>query len=259
MDKITVSCVQFKPELGKTSQNLDKIASFFQQIKGSACHVIVFPELCVQGVASPETIDSTAEPIPGNASHVLCELSKTYGVYSVAGIAEREGSKLYNSAILINPDGKINGIYHKVHLWDTEATYFSHGSHYPVFDTEFGKVAMWICYDTRFPEVARSYALKGARIAFVPTAWFARDVSHWQLLIRVRALDNFMYVCGADEIVQSELFQASGYSMILDPCGKIIAAAEPMRETIINGELDLSKADSMRTLIPVLRDRQKQT
>jgi len=254
-----VACVQFKPEIGNVKANLDKIAAFFEQAKSQNPDFIIFPELCIQGIATPEIIDSTAEPIPGHVSNTLCELSKTFGVYSIVGMAERDGSNLYNSAIFSSPEGKIIGVYHKVHLWITEAKYISRGSSYPVYDTEFGKVATWICYDTRFPEVARLYALKGARVAFVPTAWLARDVNHWKLLTRVRALDNFMYVCGTDEIVQSEFYQAVGCSMILDPCGEIITSAEPMKETIITAELDLQQVDYMRNLIPVLRDRQKNT
>lgn len=259
MEKVIVACVQFKPEIGDVKANLDKLTEYFEQAKKLNPNFIVFPELCIQGIASPEKIAATAEPIPGHASNTLCELSKTYNVYSIVGIAEREGSKLYNSSILTSPEGKIIGVYHKIHLWDTEASYFSRGLDYPVYNTDFGKVATWICYDSRFPEVARSFALKGAKIVFVPTAWLARDVNHWKLLIRARALDNFMYVCGADKIVQNELFQAVGSSMIIDPCGEIITSAELMKETIISAELDLQQVDYMRNLIPVLKDRQKNT
>ena len=174
-------------------------------------------------------------------------------------MAERSGNSLFNSSLFVNPDGKIVGVYRKIHLWATEATYFSRGTDYPVFDTEFGKVAMWICYDTRFPEVAKIFALKGARVIFVPTAWLTRDVAHWKLLIRARALDNFMYVCGADEIVETDQHQACGASIISNPHGELLAEAEFMTETVITAELDLQIGDEMRTLIPVLRDRQPQT
>ena len=248
-----------KPEIGNIKANLNKIASFFKQAKNQNPDFIIFPELCLQGITTPDVIDATAEPIPGPVSNTLCELSKTYGVYAIVGMAEKNGSKLFNSAVFSSPEGKIIGVYHKVHLWITESQYITRGSSYPVYETEFGKVAIWICYDTRFPEVARLYALKGAKIAFEPTAWLGRDVNHWKLLTRVRALDNFMYVCGTDEVVQSEYYQSVGCSMIVDPCGEIIVSAEPMIETMITAELELQQVDYMRNLIPVLRDRQKNT
>ncbi|MCX6089974.1 MAG: carbon-nitrogen hydrolase family protein, partial [Candidatus Atribacteria bacterium] len=111
-------------------------------------------------------------------------------MYAVVGMAERNNGKIFNSAILFGPEGKIIGVYRKVHLWSTETVYFAHGSEYPVFDTDFGKMGMWICYDTRFPEVARSYAIQGARIAFISTAWLARDIEHWKLAVSSRAMDN---------------------------------------------------------------------
>lgn len=259
MDKVKVACVQFKPEIGNVKANLDKIATFFEQAKTLNPHFIIFPELCLQGITTPDLIEKTAETVPGPVSGALGELSKKYGVYSIVGMAEKNGTKIYNSAVFSNPEGKLVGVYHKIHLWITESQYITRGSSYPVYDTEFGKVAIWICYDTRFPEVARLYALQGAKIAFVPTAWLARDVNHWKLLTRVRALDNFMYVCGTDEVVQTEFYQAVGCSMILDPCGEILVEAEPMKETIITAELDLQKVDYMRNLIPVLRDRQVNT
>lgn len=260
MDKIKVACAQFKPDIGMVDSNIDKITSCFSrtcQLKSP--DIIVFPELCIQGITSMEETIQTAETIPGNATNRICELCKNFNVYSVVGMAEKKGNNYYNSAVLISPEGKIIGVYHKVHLWDKEAEYFMRGSEYPVFDTDFGKVAMWVCYDTRFPEVARSYALKSARIAFVPTAWLERDVEHWKLLIRGRALENFLSICGADLIIQTELFRASGSSMIIDHSGKIAALAEPMTECIISEEIDLQKTDEMRKLIPILRDRQTHT
>jgi len=257
MDQLKVACVQFQPVLGEVKQNLDTIAEYIQQGKGMKIDVMVFPELCVQGY-DPKLAQSTAEPQNGNSFHFLIEASKFSGMYLVVGIAERWKDKIFNSSVLFFPDGQF-GVYRKVHLWTTEAEVFTHGTDFPVFDTEFGKVGMWICYDTRFPEAARILALKGARIAFVPTAWLARDIEHWKLSVCSRALDNFMYVCGADEIVLADFHQSHGASIIANPHGQIVSLAEPMKNMIISSSIDLKVSDELRHLIPVLTDRQNTT
>jgi len=257
MNQPKVACVQFKPVLGNVKRNLETIGNFIEKGKELKIDIMVFPELCVQGY-DPKLVASKAETQGDNSFQFLIEASKFSGIYLVVGIAEKLKDKLFNSSVLFYPDGKI-GIYRKSHLWSTEAEIFTHGSDYPVFDTEFGKIAMWICYDTRFPEVARIFALKGARIALVPTAWLARDIEHWKLSVCSRALDNFMFVCGADQILQADYHQSHGASIIANPHGQIISQANLMEEMLISSNIDLSSVDELRQLIPVFADRQKST
>lgn len=257
MDQLKVACVQFQPILGDVKKNLNTIAEYIQQGKDIKADVIVFPELCVQGY-NPKIVTNTAESQNDSSFHFLVEASKYSGIYLVVGIAERWRDKIFNSSVLFFPDGQI-GVYRKVHLWSTEAEVFTHGNNFPVFDTEFGKVGMWVCYDTRFPETARILALKGARIAFVPTAWLARDIEHWKLAIQSRALDNFMFVCGADEILLADYHQSHGASIIANPHGQIISFAEPMKNMMITSDINLNESDELRQLIPVLEDRQNTT
>jgi len=257
MNQLKVACVQFQPVLGNVKKNLETIANFIQKGEELSIDVMVFPELCVQGY-DPKLAASNAEEQNGSSFQFLSEASKFSGIYLVVGIAEKVKDKLFNSSVLFYPDGKI-GIYRKVHLWSTEAEIFTHGSDFPVFDTEFGKVAMWICYDTRFPEVARIFALKGTRIAFVPTAWLARDIEHWKLSVCARALDNFIYVCGADEILLADYHQSRGASIIVNPHGQIINQANLMEEMLIHSPIDLGIVDELRRIIPVFADRQKST
>ena len=257
MNQLKVACVQFKPVLGNVKRNLETIANYIQKGKEERIDIMVFPELCVQGY-DPKLVETKAEAQNGNSFQFLSEASKFSGIYLVVGLAERSKDKLFNSSVLFYPDGKF-GVYRKVHLWSTEAKVFTHGNNYPVFDTEFGKIAMWICYDTRFPEVARIFALKGARIALVPTAWLARDIEHWKLSVCSRALDNFMYVCGADQILLADYHQSQGASIIVNPHGQIISQANLMEEMRISSSIDLNLVDELRELIPILLDRQGST
>lgn len=256
MNVIKVGCAQFYVDTGKTQENLARMERLSTEARRLGCHVVVFPELCVHGFGEPELLENLAEPIPGPSFNAISEMSYRHNIYSVVGFIERCGSKIYNSSIMVGPDGSLVGVYRKTHLWDSEIGLFARGKSFPVFDTDFGKIGMWICYDTRFPAVARSLALKDALVSFVPTAWLARDLNHWERLLPVRALDNFMYVCSADAILSTSGHQAAGMSIISDPCGNILSKGIMLQESIIVSELDLEFARQMRTMIPVLQDRQ---
>jgi predicted amidohydrolase len=254
MKGINVVCCQFRPASGDVKSNRKKIEAMVAESRPQAPQVVVFPEVCVQGISPAETIIKTAENIPGETSKLMCALSKEYNVYCVVGLAESCDGKRFNVALLTGPEGKALGVYRKTHLWTTEREIYSNGTEYPVFDTDFGKVGMWICYDTRFPEVARKLSMKGATTALVPTAWLSRDIEHWKLAVRSRALDNFMYVCGADEILQSDFHQSCGMSLICDPNGNLLTQASPMKEMTISATIDPALPQQLRTSIPVLED-----
>jgi len=254
MKEIRVACCQFEPIPGDVKANRKKIEELLESARRLEPHVVVLPEVCVQGICPAETIVTTAESIPGQTSKLVCALSKEYGLYCAVGLAEKKGGAYFNAAMLTSPEGTIVGVYRKSHLWINERQVYSRGTEYPVFDTDVGRVGMWICYDTRFPEVARSLSMKGASIAFVPTAWLRDDVDHWRLAMRSRALDNFLYVCGSDQIAQSSFYQACGASLICDPNGQIVSQATEMTEMTISSVIDLALVTRLRTSIPVLED-----
>jgi predicted amidohydrolase len=256
MREMRVVCCQFEPISGDVKANRTKIEYLVDSSKDLTPQVVVFPEVCVQGISPAEIIANTAESIPGETSQLLCALSREYNIYCVVGLAEKRGGTYFNAAMLTNPEGEIVGVYRKTHLWTTERQIYTKGTDYPVFETDVGRVGIWICYDTRFPEVARILSIKGASIAFVPTAWLQEDVEHWRLAMRSRALDNFLYVCGADEIVQSKFYQACGASLICDPNGQILSEATRMKEMAVSATIDLALGKRLRASIPVLEDIQ---
>lgn len=254
MREIIVACCQFKPVDGDVRANREKVGGLLESASKLSAQVVVFPEVCIQGICAGSVIAQTAESIPGPSSELLCSWTKEYQLYSVLGMAEKAGGRFFNSAVLAGPNGKLLGVYRKTHLWTTERDIYTPGSEYPVFETEIGKLCIWICYDTRFPEVAGAYSKRGASVAFVPTAWLSRDVEHWRLATRARALDNFMYVCGADEIVESDFHQACGASIVCNPEGNVLAEAQRGVETIISAAIDPLLCEKLREAIPVLKD-----
>jgi len=258
---VTVACIQFETKPGKKRENLNTMTTLLKHAVEQEAKFVVFPELAIQGFLPRYDEVELAEEIPGPSTEILKRLAKEYNVYIVTGIVERSKSPgvLYNSSVLIDPGGEIVGVYRKVHLWDKEKLWATRGTTYPIFNTEYGKVAMWICYDTQFPEVARIYALQGAEIALVPTAWLDRDIDDWIMCCRGRSMDNAIFVCGADEICSSEYHSACGVSVITDPYGNVLSKGRKSKEDIITATLILDQVQERRSCIPLLKDREPST
>ena len=174
-------------------------------------------------VGTGRSVADVAEPIPGPSTRRLGDAARRNKLYVVAGLMERDGDTLYNTAVLLDRKGKLAGTYRKVHLpreeWRQGAT---PGGGYPVFRTDFGTVAIQICYDWFFPETAEAFALHGAEVLFAPT-WgntLPDDDGgrvHGETTFRVRARDNGLF------IVPSVY---SGNSMIIGPTGRILASSQ---------------------------------
>jgi N-carbamoylputrescine amidase len=170
---VNVAALQFEPVLGEVEQNRAKLVELAVKAFEQQAQLIVAPECCVSGYVfnSQEEAADCAESLPdGPTVQALAELTAKYEGYVVAGLVEKEGELLYNTAVLVGPEGFI-GKYRKVHLWDVDKTIYQAGNEFPVFDLPFGRLAISICYDGMFPEVTRIYAIKGVDIICHPTNW----------------------------------------------------------------------------------------
>jgi predicted amidohydrolase len=150
----------------------------------------------------------TAEPIPGPSTKRLGEAARKYGIYIVAGLIERDGPAAYNTAVLIDRHGNVAGKYRKVYLPREEIEGgLMPGSDCPVFDTDFGRIGMMICWDAEYTDVARALGVQGAEIIMVPAA------GGYLTLLKARALENHLYVVSSGDTVESS---------IIDPTGEVL-------------------------------------
>ena len=163
-----------QPAFGNVAANVAHSLELIDRAASRGANLVVLPELANTGYmfASREEAFSLAEPIPGGPSVAAwAERAARHGMHIVAGITERSGPDLYNSAVVIGPDGYI-GTFRKVHLWNEENLFFEPGDlGFPVFHTPIGRIGVAICYDGWFPETFRLCALQGADIVCVPTNW----------------------------------------------------------------------------------------
>ena len=187
--KVRLAAVHFQPHGGKTAaENCRQFAPLLEEAARQKADLVVLGE-CLTLVGSSRTAEDVAEPVPGPSTEYFGRLAKRHNFYIVAGLYERVGHLIYNTAALIGPDGKLVGKYRKVALpRDEIADGVAPGHEYPVFQTRFGKVGMMVCYDGFFPEVARQLAIRGAEVIAWPVWGCNPD------LAKARATENHVYL-----------------------------------------------------------------
>jgi len=223
-----------------------------------------------------------AEAIPGPSTEKLAAVAREERVAIVASLFERRAAGLYhNTAVTLNADGAIAGVYRKMHIPDDplyyEKYYFTPGDlGFQAVDTAFGRVGTLVCWDQWYPEGARLTALQGAEVLFYPTAigWHpaekaefgAAQYDAWQTIQRAHAIANGVYVAGVNRVghEQGDVLgncaagpglEFWGGSFLADPFGRIIAKASHDAEEILLGEIDLALIEDTRRNWPFLRDR----
>lgn len=196
----------------------------------------------------------------------MSDAARENGVYLVGGsIPEKAEGKLYNTSFVFDPDGRQLGRHRKMHLFDIdvkggqrfmESEVLTPGDEVTVVDTKWGKVGVCICFDMRFPELARLMTLKGARLLVVPAAFnMTTGPRHWELMFRQRAVDNQLFTVGvAPARDVSGGYVSYANSMVASPWGDVVyrAGAEPVSQVV---ELDLSLVDEVRKQLPLLSAR----
>lgn len=239
-----VSFAQNYPEFGNIQANLDRAE---KMLAGKAADLIVLPELFSTGYRFKNMDEARryAELVPGGVTtNFLCRLAKSLNTFIIAGLVEIENDRVYNSSVVTGPKGFI-GRYRKIHLFDTEKACFHAGTDAPpVFDLNGAKVGVMICFDWRFPETARSLALKGAEIIAHPSNLV---LPHCPQAMITRCLENRIYVVTADRVgdenrVANETLHFIGQSQVVDPDGNVLIRASETDEEVQIVDIDLNKA-----------------
>ena len=266
--KIRIACIQMQPAMAKVEANVAHSLGLIGRAVELGAKLVVLPELSNTGYMfqSREEAFALSEPIPaGPTVKAWCGIAAKHGLHLVAGICERDGAKLFNSAVLIGPAGYI-GTFRKVHLWNEENLYFEPGDlGIPVFHTAIGRVGMAICYDGWFPETYRLAALQGADIVCVPTNWVpipgqaeGREAMA-NILAMAAAHSNSIYIACADRVGTERGQPFEGQSLIVGHTGWPVAGpASRDKEEILTADVALGEARRARNwnaFNQVLRDR----
>ena len=283
-EKFRVGLVQMSatPDPDK---NLQRAVDRLHQASAKGAQIVCLPELFrTQYFCQREdtALFDLAEPIPGPTSMRLAEVAKQLRIVVVGSVFEKRAPGVYhNTAVMIDADGSLRGIYRKMHIPDDplyyEKYYFTPGDlGFKAFDTQVGRVGTLVCWDQWYPEGARLTALQGAQVLFYPTAigWHpdekeqygAAQYEAWQTIQRAHAIANGLYVCAVNRVghedgdirgnkASGKGLEFWGGSFIADPFGRVIAKASHEKEEILIGEVDARLIEDTRRNWPFLRDR----
>ena len=261
-----------------TAANVERAIAGIREAAAERARVVCLPELfrspyfCQQEDAA---LFDLAEPVPGPTTEALAPIARETGAVIIASVFERRAAGVYhNTAVVLDADGEMRGIYRKMHIPDDplfyEKFYFTPGDlGFRAFDTAAGRIGTLVCWDQWYPEAARLTALAGADVLFYPTAigWHPREkaetgaaqVSAWQTMQRAHAIANGVYVAAVNRVGHEGAADGGlefwGASFVCDPFGVVVAEASQTAEEVLVAECDLARQEDVRRNWPFLRDR----
>ncbi|MDR2527692.1 MAG: carbon-nitrogen hydrolase family protein [Synergistaceae bacterium] len=248
--------------------NLEKLGSFIDEAVKRGARMCATSET-VAYVGKPEDEVREQEPIPGPTSEFFAQKARQHKIWLHCGsyleANPQEPARPFNTNIVINPKGDVVARYRKIHMYDVEiqngpsfkeSATRCPGSEIVVFDSDFGRMGLSICYDMRFPELYRLLTLKGAKVLFVPALYMLyTGKDHWETVLRTRAIENQCYVVAPDQIgVKTNGAHAYGRSLVIDPWGNVVAKASD-KECVLVTEIDMGLVDAVREQLPSLKNR----
>lgn len=251
-----ISILQMDLVPGDRAANKERVRRMAADAAVSAPDVLVLPELWDLGFY-PANVRELSDAEGGEAEAFLGGLAREYAVNIVGGsIARRVGEGVRNTCLVFNRSGERVAVRDKCHLFSPgrEDRHFEAGEGAEPFTLDGVRAGVLICYDLRFGELARSLALKGAELLFVPAAWPHPRLEHWRLLCRARAVENQCFLAAANGCGELGKLAFCGHSAVIDPNGEILAEAKE-RPVILAAECDPAQVRAVRERFSVFADR----
>ena len=259
-EKIKVALAQISCKRGDKAENIKKIESRVTRAKRQGAELVIFPELSLTGYTMRDQIYELAETIPGHSTTFLEKLARKTGTYIVFGmpeLSEKTQATVYNTAVLVGPDGfigKYRKMYLPTHSVFEEKRYFRPGYQTAVFETELGKIGLIICYDIFFPEVSRLTRLKGAQLIVCISASPATRRTFFETLTAARAIENTAFLAYVNLVGIEDGLQFWGGSRLVGPNGKTLVQAKYDEEDLVIGEINYADIRPTETFVPILKD-----
>lgn len=261
-----VSIIQMQVAAEKI-KNIAHAWALTEQAANNGADVVILPEMFTCLYENSAFVEN-AEETGGMIWQALSDMARANGVYLIGGtFPEREKGRLYNTCFVFDREGRQTARHRKTHLFDVdveggqrfkESDTFTSGNDITVFDTEFGKLGLCVCFDMRFPELARIMAMEGAKAVFVPAAFnMTTGPLHWEVMFRSRAIDNQVFTVGcAPARDENGPYVSYGNSIAVDPWGKVLCRADAGEE-VLTVDLDLSETERVRGQLPLMSARRE--
>lgn len=260
-----VALIQFNAT-GDKQDNIKRSTNLVEEALKKEVKFVLLPEIFLwRGDGRTQDKFIVAENIPNVTTKLFCALAKKYQANILLGsILEKSKSedKLYNTSVMINAQGEIVAKYRKIHLFDArlgcniikESDSFLAGRKKVISRVDIFQVGMSICYDVRFPDLYRHYAMQGANVMVVPSCFMKiTGQAHWETLIRARAIESLAYVLAPNQVgTDGRGMMAYGNSLIVSPWGEVLARGSDTQEEIIVAEISMDAVQHARAQLPSL-------
>ncbi|MGD2205930.1 MAG: carbon-nitrogen family hydrolase [Anaerolineae bacterium] len=254
--EVTVALAQMAIATGRPERNKETVRALAAETADRGADLLMLPELWPTGYDLAHA-DEYAAALDAGPFALMADLAQAHQMHIVGTALEANpAGRPFNTATLYDPDGRLVGAYRKVHLFPPmgETEHMTAGDALPAFDLPWGRTALAICYDLRFPEMWRHYAYSGAQLILIPAEWPLRRVEHWRLLLRARAVENQLFVVGCNRAGDAMDGDYGGHSAAVDPWGEVLVegGSEPGLFLVT---LNLDDVTRCRRLFPFLNDR----
>lgn len=256
---LTISLVQMDCLLGEPAYNFEQAADSVAEAARRGSQLVLLPELwstaCALDRAAELAAPLAASPDDGWFGR-FAGLAQQHRVWLAGSLLEVRDGRYYNCLALYDPQGRMHAVYRKLHLFRlmAEDQYLEAGVDRTLTDTPWGKTGLAICYDLRFPELFRRYALEGARLMLLPAEWPHPRREHWRTLLRARAIENQCFVAACNRVGTTGTDRFFGASALIDPWGETLVEGGEAA-MLLTATIDLAQVDAVRQRIPVFADR----
>lgn len=253
-ETIRAGVIQFDVRRGDLSTNLQSATNAIRRLKEQGADMAVLPELWPCGF-DYENIIQHAKKTP-DVIDALSRTARSHRMLLAGSMPELSDGLIYNTLVVIDTDGRIAGMYRKVHLFATNQEHqnFSPGRAAAVWNTSLGPIGGVICYDIRFPELCRKLSLQGARMVLVCAQWPESRIQHWDTLLAARAIENQIFMVASNRTGSEYPLDFPGHSQIISPYGDILAKTrEPV--DAVSADLHFKDMENFRNLFDCLRER----
>jgi omega-amidase len=254
--EITLALAQMAIAVGEPAANRETARSFASEAAALGAGLLVLPELWLTGYDLDCAVDHAA-PLDSGPFAFMAGLAQKHQMHVLGTALEANPhGRPFNTAALYGPGAELVGAYRKVHLIPLmgEPAHMTAGDALPVFDLPWGRVALAICYDLRFPELWRRYTGARVQVILIPAEWPQRRVEHWRLLLRARAVENQLFVAGCNRAGAGSDGEFGGYSAAVDPWGQVLVEGGEDPGLLV-ATLDLDEVARTRRRFPFLQDQ----
>ncbi|GAB4531325.1 MAG: carbon-nitrogen family hydrolase [Anaerolineales bacterium] len=255
---LKISLAQMDVHLGAPDENLRQAARQAAEASRRGSHLLLLPELWGSGYAL-ERASALAAPLDAGLFAEMSALARQHHLAIGGSLLEHTSAGVYNTFALYDADGKLLTAYRKIHRFGLmeEDRYLQAGSTPVIAQTPWGKAGLAICYDLRFPELFRTYALADVPLVLLAAEWPIQRLEHWRTLLRARAIENQCFVAAVNRVGKSKGETFGGHSVVLTPWGESLLEGGTA-PALLTVDLDLAEVAAARKRLPALQDRRPQ-